>query len=292
MRRAIIVSGFAAIVMGGVTYGQSPEAGKPARPKVYALIAAIGDQFTLIQQKQSTGSHFAPYERVSVTMPKNVLNRSVLVGLDQAIASTDPGSKRVYFNLPAADMDSVKEYDRESVALSDVVAILEKMPERAEWDSIVIATPAYKAFELNGVAGRLAGFGVFYQGQGGGRDIFSNIPDFGDAMGEETVSPEGKPVRNVRYSAPFSFIEVWVLDPKTLKVVDRQRRFDNKKLFDPYASAANITQNIDKTVMMKNVASLIERSTYAAVTHSAILNSRGMVDVGNVREAKPEAKKE
>jgi len=259
----------------------APEPDKAAKPKVYALVAALGDEFTLISQKPTIGSRLSPYVRLTIDMPKNTMNRAVLVGLDEAMASTDPGSKRVYFTLPVADKDSLKDYERESVAISDVVSILEKMPERAEWDSIVIATPAYKAFELNGVPGRLSGFGVFYQGLRG--------IGFGDENGEDGETPEGKYVRNQRYTAPFSFIEVWVLDAKTMKVIDRQRRFDNKKLFDPLAGTQNITQNIDKTVLMKNVASLIERSTFAAVTHSEILNRRGLVDVGNVKEAKPGA---
>jgi len=35
--------------------------------------------------------------------------------------------------------------ERESVAIAAIMAALEKMPERSEWDRIVVATPACRA---------------------------------------------------------------------------------------------------------------------------------------------------
>jgi len=86
-----------------------------------------------------------------------------LHGLDKAIAHIDPKSKRIYMMLPPAQMDGVAPSQRESVAISEVVSALEKMPERLEWDRIVIATPAYAALDRDRMADKLQGFGLFLQ---------------------------------------------------------------------------------------------------------------------------------
>src|SRR4029453_15512760 len=43
-----------------------------------------------------------------------------------------------------------------TVTLKDV-----NLPQRLEWDRIVVATPAYRALEQSGVASKLQGFGIF-----------------------------------------------------------------------------------------------------------------------------------
>jgi hypothetical protein len=286
MRTMFIAAALLLISLGmAPVYGQvTAEPAKPAKPKVYMLISAVGEQFTVMFEVSRTGSNLPPYRKTSISVEKNVLNRLVLHDLDKAISEVDPDSKRLYLTLRATDMDKASPSDRETVALDQVLTDLKGMTERMEWDRIVIATPAYKAFSLNGVPGRLAGFGVFYQPLGN-RFIFS-----GD-LGEDAVTPEGKFTRARNYAAPFSFIDIWVLDAKTLKVLDRQKRFDNIKVYDPASDSVTISGNVSPQVLMKYVSSLIERSVNAAVTHTEALPKRGAVDVGEIKEIKPGAEK-
>jgi hypothetical protein len=146
----------------GLAYGQAAtEAANSVKPRVYALVAAVGEQFSVVYEVQSIGSHLSPYRRSTTEVPNNILNRLALHGLDKAIANIDPDSTRIYMAFSAAQMAGVAPSERESVAISKIVAELEKMPERKEWDRIVIATPAYRALELNGLASKLQGFGLF-----------------------------------------------------------------------------------------------------------------------------------
>jgi hypothetical protein len=279
MRALVAITVFCLLNLGmAPAHGQAPaEPARPAKPKVYMLISAVGEQFTVMFEVSHTGSNLPPYRKTSIAVEKNVLNRLVLHDLDQAIAAIDPDSKRLYLSLRATDMDKAALSERESVALDEILTDLKGMPERMEWDRIVIATPSYKSFSLNGVPGRLAGFGVFYQPLGS-RFIFS-----GD-LGEDAVTPEGRFTRARHYAAPFSFIEIWILDAKTLKVLDRQQRFDNIKVYDPRSESLLISQNVSPQVLMKYVSSLIERSVDAAVTHTGALPKRGDVDVGAIKE--------
>jgi hypothetical protein len=262
------------------------EPAPPAKPKVYALVAAVGAEFTMMFEQSHTGTNFSPFKRTSVTVKNNILNRFVLHSLDKSIEATDPGSKRIFLTLRAADMDKASPSERETIAVNEAIADFRGMPERLEWDRIILATPAYKAFSLNGVPGRIEGLGVFYQPLKGGFIFGNDLDFFGD--GEEATSPDNKPIRSKRYAAPFSFIEVWVIDAKTLEVLDKTQRFDAVKLFDPFSDAQNITQNVSEEVLMKSLSSLVDRSVEAAVKRTGKLRSREAVDVGNVKEVKPD----
>lgn len=297
MYRIVAVTGLSLLnLIAAFAHGDDaavPEAAP--RPKVYMLVAAVGEQFTAMIQTQGTGTRLPPYRKISVKVKDNVLNRYVLHSLDKAIAETDPDSKRLFMILRATDMDAASPSEREKIALDGIVSDLKGMPEREEWDSIIVATPAYKAFEFNGVAGRLAGLGVFYQPLGG-----SNFYDmlgggmgpytFGEQGAGEVVTPEGKTIRSYRYTAPFSFIDIWVLDPKTLAVLDKQQRFDHIKLAEQFPDSLRITQDVSPKVLMDRFSRLVERSVEAAVTHSEMLSKHGVVEVGKIREVKPEDK--
>ena len=163
MRSIVAAIGFCLINLAtGPTYGQAAtEPANAVKPKVYALVAAVGEQFSFVSEVQSTGSHLSPYRRRTIEVPDNILNRLALHGLNKAIANIDPDSKRIYMALPAAQMAGIAPSQREDVAISTIAAELEKMPQRLEWDRIVIATPAYRALELKGLASKLQGFGLF-----------------------------------------------------------------------------------------------------------------------------------
>ena len=270
----------------GPAYGQeTTEPANAVKPRVYALIAAVGEQFSVVYEVESVGSHLSPYRRRTTEVPNNILNRLALHGLDKAIANIDPDSKRIYMAFSAAQMDGIAPSEREGVAISKIVAELEKMPQRLEWDRIVIATPAYRALELNGLASKLQGFGLFSQPLCQGR-CGDDLHQLGQD-GVDAVTSEDKTIRARTYIAPFSYIEVWVLDPKSLAILDKQQGFDSQKLADPSYKPLDLSQSVGQKYVASCISSLIELSVGGAIMHSE-LNRRGKVEVGEPKVVNPD----
>lgn len=278
----------------GQAYGETPvDSVAPNKPKVYALVAAVGERFSFVYEVRHVDSHLEPYRRSYVDLSDNFLNRSVLQGLDEAIAKIDPDSKRIYLALAAAQVESVAPSERESVAISKIVAELEKMPKRLEWDRIVVVTPAYKLLDINGMATKLQGFGVFTEPLTSARiDLGQGEMDFAQQGREAVATPKGKAIRSKTYVAPFSYIDVWILDPKTLVVLDRQRRFDDLKFADPLSGSLDVNQSVSKKFLAGRILNLIDVSVGEAVMHSEINSRRGEVTVGEPKVVDPsDAKK-
>ena len=277
-----------------LAYGQTaPEPTAPAKPRVYALVAAIGEHFDQVHEVASTGSHLSPYRHRTSTVQNNALNRLALHSLDKAIATIDPLSTRIYLALPAALMDGVAPSERDNVAIAAVVAALENMPQRLEWDQIVVATPAYRALNQNAMAGKLQGFGVFNEQvcQACGSP-FSIVPSWLDVEppgGVAATTMDNKTIQARTFIAPFSYIEVWVLDPKTLAVLDKQQAFDSQKLAEPsYKPPLDVSDADVQKYLANRFVNLVELSIGEAVMHSEVSLLRGKVDVGPVRAIEPE----
>jgi len=297
MQRAIaFLIGFCLLntVAGSASGQPTIDAGEPVQPKVYALVAAVGEEFSVVHEVQSTGTHLSPYRRTTNTVPNDILNRLALHALDAAIAKVDPGGKRIYLALAAAPMDRVAPPQRESVAIGNIVSALEKMPERLKWDRIVVATPAYRALSQNGVASKLQGFGIFSEPlcqAGCDNPLLKTNPRALDAEppdGVEAVTSDDKTIKARTYLAPFSYITVWVLDPKTLVVLDKQQAFDNLKLAElPSKPRLDVTETDFQKYMASRIAQLVEASIGEAVMHSEINGKHGEVEVGDVKVVTP-----
>jgi len=277
----------------GQARAESPDE-PPAKPRVYALVAAIGDQFTVVSEGSRTGTHLSPYQRHTSEVPNDMLNRLALHSLDQAIARIDPESKRITMAAPAAAMDRVAPSEREAVAIAAIKQALEGMPQRAEWDRIVVATPAYRALEANGLAPRLQGFGLFAQTQcqaacGGfsteaeAKAIASEPPD-----GVDAITSEDKAIKARAFIAPFSYIAVWILDAKTLAVLDRQEGIDSQKLAEPPGKAGRLSDDEARKYLVKRIAGLIDLSVGEAVANSQVNARRGIVTTGPFKVVPPD----
>jgi hypothetical protein len=156
MRLGAAVGVSLAFLAAGVGHCQIVEtSGESAKPKVYALIAAIGEEFTTVTETARVGTHLSPYRRTTEKVPDNILNRLALHSLDKAIGTIDPASTRIYMSLPAAQVDRVTPSKRDGAAIGAVTAELAKMPQRLEWDRIVVATPAFRALARDGMASKL-----------------------------------------------------------------------------------------------------------------------------------------
>ncbi len=252
------------------------------KPKVYALVAAMGDQFSVVYEVPSTGTHLDPYRRSSLQATDNLLNRIMLRSLDKAVADIDPHSKRILMAIATPGLDDVAPSLREGAAFARAMAQLRNMPQRQEWDRIVVVTPAYSVAKREGIADRLQGVGLFTEPLCQS-DPVSCANGFRPHDGPIAVTPLNTKIKTNYYVAPFSYITVRVLDPATLAVLDTQTSFNSEKLFDPSSDAVDLNRNVGNWFLAATIGKLADLSVREAVMHSEL---RGEV---RVNEGKPVA---
>jgi len=276
-----------------VSLAQTADApAQPAKPKIYALIAAIGEEFTTVSEyRQQAGTHIAPYRRTTEQVQDNLLNRLALHSLDKAIATIDPSSTRIYMSLPSARVDRVTPAKRDSAALSAVTAELEKVPQRLDWDRIVVATPAFRALARDGMAGKLQGFGVFNQPQCQAGCPNWRMPGSGTEAepldGVDAVASDNTTFKAKTFIAPYSYIKVWVLDPKTLEILDMQQGFDSQKLAEQ-RHKPSMEPTDWQNYLVSRIVALIELSVGEAVLRSDIIVPKGKGTAGPIRRIDPD----
>ncbi|MEQ1515509.1 MAG: hypothetical protein ABL931_03365, partial [Usitatibacteraceae bacterium] len=249
-------------------HAQTTEA--PAKPKVWALISAVGDQFTIVTQKQSVGSSILDnYKRDVVKVPGNALNASILKGLDRAIEQKDPGSTRILATLNALEMEGVNPIDREKVAMQKLLATLEKMPQRKDWDTIVVVTPKFQFSERKGMGSKLEGIGIYIKPIYSGKLLTEDGRDILGSEGEETITPDGKPGKDSdRYIAPYNYTQTWVFDAKTLKVLDTSARYEFQRIYDQDSTAINVALSVPVEKLGEILSRFVERSMARSVGES------------------------
>jgi hypothetical protein len=237
------------------------------KPKVYALISAVGDQFSYVTQKQSIGSNILDnYRREVVRLPNNALNASILKGLDRAIEQRDPGSTRILATLNALEMVGVRPIDREKVAMKKLLAALETMPQRAEWDTIIVVTPKYQYSARKGMGPKLEGIGIYVSPLSSGKLSDEDGRDILGSDGEETVTPDGAPGKvSSRYVAPYNYTQTWVFEAKTLKVLETSARYEFSRIYDPDSTALDVAKSIPLEKLAAQLEKFIERSVARGV---------------------------
>ncbi len=280
----------AANAQAPATIPENYAAQAPGRPLTYALVSAVGDRFTYVRQRRSVGSHMIDnFARKEVKVADNALNMAVLRGLDQALAESEPDSRRVLMAMNAAQMDDVRAQDRERIALEKMIAALEPMPQRRDWDRIIVVTPTYVFSEHSGMGSKLNGLGVYVQpqesarleGESFGADIDPSMQ--GEAA---TTGPDGKKSRSKLYVAPFSYLQVVTLDARTLQVIGKNARYDFQKLFDPNSAALNVENSLTADFLADRIVKLIELSAGRAVNEGY----GAKVDIGDIKPAPAENK--
>lgn len=75
-------------------------------------------------------------------------------------------------------------------------------------------------------------------------------------------------------------MQVWILDPRTLAVIDQQKVFDSQKLFDPNTPMGMPTAEF----MAARFTAVVEKSIGRAVDDTVL---RGKVET-EVREVRPD----
>jgi len=242
------------------------------RPVTYALVAAMGHSFSFVVEKRAAGSHLAPYDRKNIDMPEDGLNRLVLQNLDEYIGASAPDSKRIFLSVPTPAVNLLAPAKREQAAIDAVVKALQAYPERAAWDKIVVVTPAYRLQRKNEMASMLGGFGIFIQPMCRSTlhelkcDTPADLPG-----GPATVlTPTGEKIASTTFQAPFSYLSIWILDPKTLAVISHEQVFDDQKLNDLTANPLSPVQSMDKQFTAKVVNNLINSSIHSAIRRSGL----------------------
>jgi hypothetical protein len=265
----LLLGGFA-LAAGTLAYAQP--AATPAaapKPKVYALISAVGDQFTVVTQKESVGSNILDnYRREVIRVPNNALNASILKGLDRAIEQRDPGSTRILATLRALEMEGVRPLEREKVAMQKLLAAFENMPQRMEWDTIIAVTPKFQFSERKGMGSKLEGIGIYVQPLYSGSLSDSSDPgvEILGSEGEDTITPDGKPgKRSSRYVAPYNYTQTWVFDAKTLKVLETSARYEFQRVYDDTSTAIDVAKSIPIEKLGAVLSNFVERSVARGV---------------------------
>jgi len=263
------------------------------KPKTYALVSAVGDQFQYVRKKEQVGSHLDPFRRQSAKVPGNELDTAVLRGLDRTVAASDPGSQRVFLRLNPAEMEGVAPNQREKVAIGKIVSALEPLKQRAEWDKIFVVTPNYLYSERAGLGSKLGGIGVFIQPLERRRMGRMEFDDSLDGLNDpDTVTPDGQPSRSYTFVAPFFYTKLWVLDPKTLQVLDTEERFDFQKIYDPMWTAVDVAKNFTPEQLAAQVEKFVERSSSRALSEAiGVVTVSDPKAVPGAGDAKPAPKK-
>lgn len=257
----------------------------PGKKQVFALIAAVGDQFTYVRQKQAVGSNIIDNNvRKVMKAPDNGLNMAVLRGLDIAIGAANPDSERVFLTLNPVELEGVLPQDRERIAIGKLVAQIEKMPERQSWDKIIVATPKFLLSERDGMGPKLQGLGVYVQPLRSatidGLDAQLSGTDIDSQGDSDTTTPSSGRTRAKQYMAPFSYIQVYVLDAKTLQVLEKNARHDYTKLSDPTSTALDVEKSMTPAFLAAKISRLIERSAAAAL---GATDTGTLIEIGDVK---------
>lgn len=263
MKLLNILGAATAILLG---FNVAAQDSKPAEPRkrTVALVSAVGDQFTYLRQKQAVGSNMEPYTRRVVKVPNGELDNIVLRGLDRAYAAQDPDASRIFMRLAAPEMEGVLPQDRQKVAIGKVMDQLAKM-DRSGWDLIVAVTPAWQFSATGGMGSKLQGLGLYVQ------PLENTQGDFDSELGgtEEFTTSDpndrAKKKKSNVYVAPYSYTQLWVIDPKTLKVISNEIQKQHTKLFDPNSASLDVQKQMSVEVLASQIEGFVERASAKAL---------------------------
>ena len=257
-----------------------------AAPKTYALVSAVGDRVTYVQQRMQTGTSFEGYQRTTALVNDKSIDAAILRGMDSVLARREPQSQRVFIRLTPGRLDGIAPEKREQAALNQLTLELQKLPQRAQWDRIYVITPHYRFGEQRGLASKLHGVGVYIQGletnltsgslegvQGTTTGAVLNVE------GDETRLPDGSAGFNSRrYVALYAYTQIWVLDAKSLKVIASEPWMFDEKIYDPLSDAIDVAKQLSPEKLAERFESFTERAAGRALAQTV-----PVIEVGEPR---------
>lgn len=250
-----------------------PEIASVENKKVYAIASAIGDQLNYIVAKQRVGSNLDPYDRTTLRIPDYTLDAIVMRGIDRVVARRFPDTDRVFMRLKPSQLEGVSPADRERVAFERLSVALEGMPERAQWDRIVVVTPHYHGFERAGLGSRMHGVGVFVQGL---NDDSARSQGF-----YEVIEPDGAPgrMRKNNYIALYYYAKLFILDAKTLEVLEEAPWLIDEKINNTSSDAIDIAKSLTVEQLSSRLEVFAERASGEALSKTL----KGTVVPGDIK---------
>lgn len=236
----------------------------PSKPRTYALVSAIGEHFSAVTEVMSTGSHLPPYRRRALEAGGNILNLLVLRQLDQQVGAMAPDSKRVFISFPESKIPRVPPNRRAQATYDAVVAELQSHPERANWDRILLVTPAYRAQDKDGMGSKLQGMGLFIEPmcQSNVDSCANNTAPVSGPMAER---PDGSMEPANGYIAPYFYITVWELDAANFDVIEKLEVFEQHRMLGDDNRPGAVLQSVDRTRLATQVSTLVGTSLRAAL---------------------------
>ena len=257
----------------------------PEKGKTIALLAAVGDQFSYVRQKESVGSNLQPFIRQNITAPDQLLNRMVLKGMDKAVTAEYPGAEVVMMTLrPDPPELKILPQDREAHTMGRVMAMLQSYPDRMRWDEIMVVTPKWLMSERKGMGSKLSGIGVYVQPLGSGKDASED-----NSLDDEVRDGgENQRMRSKTFVAPFFYIQVTVLDAKTLKVLRSDERYDYRKLVNSDSAALDVQASFTPEQLGAEVERFVETAA-----RRLVVDRPGSVEIGPLKTTRtaPEIEK-
>jgi hypothetical protein len=268
-----------------------------AAKKPIALVSAVGDQLTLVRQKEGIGSNIEPFTRRELQLNGQSLNFAMLRGLDKALELEEPQTPRVLLRWEAPEetrkaLAESQGRERDDAVLQALISHLRSLPERGQWSRIEALLPKFFRHQARGMGTKLAGIGIYTQPLESGQIDLSGdgvaTAIEGPADGHNrTINPTtGEYGRASTYVAPYVYFERVTLDAQTLAVIGRKSQFDNVKYHDPMATANDVFKHLPLNDLLGRLMDLAERSAYQSVR-----GKEGSVEVSTPRELPASAPK-
>ena len=256
MMRLANLAGVAVLAMAGAAFAQAP-----AKPTVYALVSAIGNEISYVRQVKGTGTNITPYRRYPIKVPDGSIDAAVLRGLDRAVAQEDPDSKRIFLRLEPGKLTGIYGVDRGGTISKRVLEDLEHAADRKDWDRIILVIPRFVNTGSSYMGDKLHGIGIYVQPLGRGMDLDDS--EIMSSSDPQAFAPDGKATNSYRFNAPYFFAQIWVIDARTMKVLEKNERFDFARYYDP-DGGIDPSQNIPTTVLADKLVTFVERASTKA----------------------------
>lgn len=267
------------------------ESAKPAQ--TIAIISTLGDQLSIVKQRGKRASSMDDFSRRTLQVDPQLLNMSVLRGLDAALAAEEPGSRRVMLRWStnpglAEQLKNASFEARDALVLDALRERLAQIPQRAEWDRIEAILPRYAWETREGMPNRLGGIGIYVKPTGNqwellDEDGIDRKQDLADPDRTTTNPRTGEQQKDKAYVAPFMSFERVTLDAKTLAVIARKPQFTHTKYSDPNSKSIDVIEQVSPAEIVTQLNALVEQAAYRSV--------RGAVEVGPVKQVTKEAGK-
>jgi hypothetical protein len=260
----------------------------PPKPTVYALVSAVGGDLTFVRNREQVGSNRVDtYHRLTLKIPDASLDGAGAARHRQGdprqrarrgAALHAPQPRRAGGRGRAEEGRGRARQAGQGLRRHARAAAVGQDHRHHAQVPVPVARPH---------ASKLSGLGVYVQplrsATGGG--VGSGIEDIapgGVTADEDTTSPDGEYNRSSTYVAPYFYTQLWILDAKTLTVLDTEERYDYQKIYDWRWTANDVQRNLSPEQMAETVQAFVERSA-ARATREAV----GTVTVGEPKLVNP-----